>query len=169
MKSVTVFFIMWLGASFGGIAIGGMQSKRHVDLRLDAIVVAYEKASPPRKFVGTARSQLLLLRVNRLIKGNEDSRYIAVRYHFGGYDQPLKGADLQKGTLRRFSLTRDRDCDTALSDFIYIKQVTTTGEDAGRVLRLKLLSKDVTALREDMIVPCYDLFPAHSNHRPNGR
>lgn len=169
MRYTTVFLIICMVVSSTGVTVEGVQSYRRVDLKVAAVVVAYEEVSSVRQFVETARTQLLLLRVNRVIKGGESSRYIAVRYQFGGYDQPLKSHDLEKLRQRRFSLTRDRDCDTALSDFVYIKQVTTTGEEAGRVLRLRLLTKDVSALPENMTVPCYNLFPAHSNHAHNRR
>src|SRR6185436_2761180 len=76
---------------------------------VDAVVTAYEEVSPSREFVGTGRTQVLLLRIRRVLRGHEDSRYIIVRNLYGGTDQLLSGQDLTRKKSRRFSLTRDYD------------------------------------------------------------
>lgn len=140
------------------LAIRGIegQSWKSVDLKVEADVVAYDPRTTSDKWIVGVQSQPLILRVTRLIKGTETSRYIAVHYGYGGDDQPLASEYLEKRKARKFSLHRIAQCTVGLSHLLWMSDVdAATGETIGKTPWLTQVTTELDQLPGDTSLPCY--------------
>jgi hypothetical protein len=147
------------------VGYGKEQGDRKVDLQAEGVVVGYDQLLPLINSPGVLQTQMLLVRVERVLKGHEKSRYIRVEYRYGSGQQPLATDMLERAKTMRLPLTRDSGCDGALKDVIYIKGERENGEKVEPLQRIKFLDKEAEGLPRNTVVPCYALYSSNLKHK----
>lgn len=152
--ALIIALLMTLPEPAASAKCGGGKGER---LTVTGTVVAYEQSALRlAKLTFVPRTERLIVRVDKRIKGREDSRYIKVVYTFGTDEPSLPDAIYAGGNRWRFTLTRDRSCDGAVQD-------PTSNTDAKAGAQIPQLQRtpgaEAEAIPTDSSLPCYALRP----------
>ena len=124
-------------------------------------VVAYERSLTALvQLTFVPNTEVLIVRVDKLIKGKEQAHYLKVVYRYGTDEPSLTKEVLDSSSQWRFRLKRDHNCDSSVGQ---MKSVKTPEEEEVTFLGLKFTGK-TEGLTDDTNLPCYLLEPG--NYRP---
>ena len=122
---------------------------------LEAIgtVVAYDQLISLTNITSAPKSQVLIVRIARRIKGPKNRSYIKVIYKYAANESPLPQNMFDGNNQWRFILTRDFRCDSTLRE---MKPIVTTQGQA--IPRLKF-TREKDLIQDGVSLPCYVLKP----------
>ena len=122
-------------------------------------VIAYDQLVPLTNITSAPQSQLLLVRIERRIKGRETARYIKVVYKYGVDEASLPETVFDGKSRWRFILKRDRSCDSSVGQMKAAKHETKERDEV-MLPHLKFTS-ETKGLEDNTNLPCYVLKPGN--------
>jgi hypothetical protein len=123
-------------------------------------IIAYDQYAPLMSITAAPQSQPLLVRLQKRIRGRENSPYIKVVYRYGINEMSLPEKLYDGKSLWRFILMRDHDCDSSLREMSLVKN--THKQEQGNVTLPRLnFVNETESPRNDVILPCYELRPSN--------
>jgi hypothetical protein len=130
-------------------------------LTVTGTVVAFEQSAlRVAKLTFVPRAERLFVRIDKCLKGNEESRYITVLYTYLGDEAALPDEVFDASKRRRFTLTRNRSCDGSLPQKAESKDSaaeTNTGVQLPQLQRTR--GAEAEDIPTDSSLPCYALRP----------
>ncbi len=105
--------------------------------------------------------EILLVRVDKVLKGKEKSKYIRINYVYG-YDIPPLPDEIFDGVKQwSFELKRDTDYDDPLREMLYVRAEDEKGKELPPVPVLARVpgAENEKLPTEDTIIPAYKLIP----------
>ena len=141
---------------------------REPDLVIVGTVVAYDPMSSLHLLTSAPNAQLIVVRIDNIIEGHEESRYVKV-VHRALYSTRNLPPEIFDGNRRwRFDFIKDCRCDGALSRSRSDAQEVT---DEGVLLDSgieRTAGAEAEPLSMDAILPCYEIMldALSSNLRP---
>lgn len=123
-------------------------------------VIAYDvPISGLAMLTSVPMEQLLIVRIDRPMNRNQETRYIKVAYRRWFNEPELPTGVLDGRGKWRFAVTRDRSCDGSVGELRSIKSKTEDGKEV-ILQRLRQTSgAEKEELPDDRILPCYLLRP----------
>jgi hypothetical protein len=123
-------------------------------------VIAYERSvTRLAQLTFVPNTEVLIVRVDKLIKGQEQAHYLKVVYRYGT-DEPSLAKEVFDGRSQwRFTLQRDRNCDSAIGQMKSVKTQTKEGEEV--TLSGLKFTGETEGLPDDTNLPCYVLKPGN--------
>ncbi|HEX6649013.1 MAG TPA: hypothetical protein VF075_05725 [Pyrinomonadaceae bacterium] len=121
-------------------------------------VIAYDRSvTRLTQLTFVPNTEVLIVRVDKLIKGKEQAHYLKVVYRYGT-DEPSLAKEIFDSTSQwRFKLKRDRNCDSSVGQMKSVKIQTEEGEEV--TLSGLKFSGQTEGLTDDTNLPCYVLTP----------
>lgn len=148
--------LLWAGSLFCLSATEPSAYKLD-EVRLRGTIVGFDSLASSGNITYAPQSQLLIVRINKMISGREQSRYIIVIYeYFASEDRFLP--DLISGRQKRweFVLSRRTSCDNPLAKIRYAKGFSLEGKEIFKVLRLED-NGGLDDVPDSKILPCYEV------------
>lgn len=128
-------------------------------IKLSGTVVAFEQ-SPWHisKLTSVEKSEVMIVRVNKVIKGKEQSKYIKVIYRYLSEKNALPEKVFSSDNEWNFALTRNSSCDNSIAKTYPKSQRNDViaGDDSAMIYLVPTGSHDKNILTEQ-ILPCYSL------------
>lgn len=123
-------------------------------------IVAYERSvTRLAQLTFVPNTEVLIVRVDKLIKGQEQAPYLKVVYRYGT-DEPSLAKEVFDGRSQwRFTLKRDRNCDSSVGQMKSVKTQTKEGEEV--TLSGLKFTGETEGLTDDINLPCYVLKPGN--------
>ncbi len=132
--------------------------RREKQLVIVGTVAGYDQFLSLVNLTSAPQVQLLIVRVEKRIKGREESRYIKVIYKYGT-DEPSLPEEIFNGKSQwRFTLTRDHSCDCSVRE-MQSKQIEGEGGAEATLPRLKRTNA-TEEIPNNANLPCYALRPS---------
>ena len=123
-------------------------------------VVAYERSvTRLAQLTFVPNTEVLIVRVDKLIKGQERAHYLKVVYRYGTDEPSLAKEVFDSRSQWRFTLKRDRNCDSSVGQLKSVKTQTKEGEEV--TLSGLKFTGETEGLTEDTNLPCYVLKPGN--------
>lgn len=123
-------------------------------------VVAYERSvTRLAQLTFVPNTEVLIVRVDKLIKGQEQSHYLKVVYRYGTDEPSLAKEIFDSRSQWRFRLKRDRNCDSSVGQMKSVKAQIREGEEV-TLSGLKFIG-ETEGLADDTNLPCYVLKPGN--------
>jgi hypothetical protein len=101
--------------------------------------------------------ETLIVRIERVIKGKQQSRFIKIRYQCWEGEPSLPDSILDSTKRLRFSLSRDHSCDSSLGKMKGAKPATQKGAEVA--FPYFKFTSETEGLTDDTNLPCYVLKP----------
>ena len=123
-------------------------------------VVAYEiSVTRLAQLTFVPNTEVIIVRMDKLIKGQEQAHYLKVVYRYGT-DEPSLAKEVFHGRSQwRFTLKRDRNCDSSVEQ---MKSVRTQPKEEEEVTLSGLkFTRETEGLTDDTKLPCYVLKPGN--------
>jgi hypothetical protein len=121
-------------------------------------VIGYDRLAEAGNLTSAPQSQLLIARVDKILKGKEKAKYIKIIYeYFSSEETHLKALLSDEKHQWKFVLSRNKRCDSTLKEAKYAKGIAL---DGAKEIMPVLLLKDVgglEAISESTNLPCYSL------------
>lgn len=134
--------------------VGYSQDKRDYDLSVVGNTIAYDSLSDKVLIPGGYQIQTFLFRINKLKRGEENSKYILIYYfHIAG--KPLTKEISDSKISSKFNLVRKKDCDGKISDFIYKEETISEGENLNLLKPLPGQEDEFRMIPVEQRIPCY--------------
>lgn len=125
-------------------------------------VIAYERSvTRLTQLTFVPNTEVLIVRVDKLIKGQEQAHYLKVVYRYGTDEPSLAREVFESRNQWRFKLKRDRNCDSSVGQ---MKPEKIQGKEGKDVILSGLKFTSTEGLPDDTNLPCYELRPG--NYRP---
>lgn len=123
-------------------------------------VVAYERSvTRLAQLTFVPNTEVLIVRVDKLIKGQQQAHYLKVVYRYGS-DEPSLAKEVFDGRSQwRFTLKRDHKCDSSVGQMKSVKTQTKEGEEV--TLSGLKFTGETEGLADDTSLPCYVLKPGN--------
>jgi len=123
-------------------------------------VVAYETSvTRLAQLTFVPHTEVLIVRVDKLIKGHEQAHYLKVIYRYGT-DEPSLAKEVFDGRSQwSFTLKRDRNCDSSVGQMKSVRMRTKEGEEV--TLSGLKFTRETEGLTDDTNLPCYVLKPGN--------
>src|SRR5690349_3038411 len=119
-------------------------------------VVAYERSvTQLAQLTFVPNREVVIVRVDKLVKGREQARYLKVVYNYGTDEPSLMKEILNSQKQWRFRLKRDQSCDSSIGQ---MKTVEPATKEGALVSGLKFIS-ETEVLPDETSLPCYELKP----------
>jgi|SRR5918911_4717946 hypothetical protein len=157
-QRLVAIFLLALFITNSWVEVLGQKPRR---LKISGTIVGFDFMSSLinlyEPFDSPARRMILLVRVDKLNKGQEQSRYLLVHYKYWYYDE-VRLSDAIRSGLEQWhvKLTREAKCDEKLRDILYMNAQTENGTKLSpqpRLIRTSGGKNDDFPL--DTVVPCY--------------
>jgi hypothetical protein len=153
LSLIFVQMIAWLNPM---VEFGSMRSEKK-SLVVVGTVIAYDPLQALTNITSAPQSQVLVVRIEKRIKGRESAGYLKVVYEYGG-DQPSLPKGIFDGKSQwRFVLKRDGRCDSSLKEMKAAKPQSRE-EEKVTLPHLKFTDEE-ERLPDDTTLPCYVLKP----------
>jgi len=138
-------------------SVAQVDSSVDTQLEVAGAIVAYDGFVAATNTTFAPRQQILIVRVDKVLKGFEISRYLKVVYEYFQSDDELVKALLsaRKESLT-FVLSRDARCDSTLAEMMFIELEALDGTYIGKQRKLKDLD-GLDQIPEYTKLPCYNL------------
>jgi|KBSSwiStaDraftv2_1062776.scaffolds.fasta_scaffold224344_2 hypothetical protein len=123
-------------------------------------VIAYERSvTRLAQLTFVPNTEVLIVRVDKLIKGQEQAHYLKVVYRYGTDEPSLTKEVFDSSRQWRFILKRDSNCDSSVGQ---MKPVKTQTKDEEEVTLSGLkFTGETEVLADDTCLPCYVLKPGN--------
>lgn len=140
MKKLLVFiFILFFVNLFNQIARSQEVSKPG-KIKVEGNVVAIDALAPMEGLTFGMQQEIFIFRIEKLIQGNEDSRYIKVKYVYYSNASPLVSGLLKGGVNKwKIKLERDQNCDSNLEEMSFSKSYVV--ENINKEMLEKMVEK----------------------------
>ena len=123
-------------------------------------VVAYERSvTRLAQLTFVPNTEVLIVRVDRLVKGQEQAPYLKVVYRYGTDEPSLAKEIFHSRSQWRFTLKRDSNCDSSVEQMKSVKTQIREGEEI--VLSGLQFTDETERLTDDTRLPCYVLRPGN--------
>jgi len=123
-------------------------------------VIAYERSvTRLAELTFVPNTEVLIVRVDKLIKGQEKSHYLKVVYRYGTDEPSLTKEVFDSRRQWRFILKRDSNCDSTVGQMKAVK--TQTKEEEEVTLSGLKFTGETEMLADDTYLPCYVLKPGN--------
>ena len=152
-KILTICATLLLCSSLG--RVGYASNPKDSDLELAGTIVAVENLFEHIYSSEKINTSYLIVRVDRIIKGQQDSHYILVSYNWRLKDKldPFS----KHATQWRFNLTRRKDCAKTLRELQYVGFGFEGKETSGIMPRFRRTwGVEFEPLPFDVSLPCYE-------------
>jgi hypothetical protein len=141
---------------------GGLVHRANKESMLTIVgpVIAYERSvTRLAQLTFVPNTEVLIVRVDKLIKGQEQAHYLKVVYSYGTDEPSLTKEVFDSKRQWRFILERDRSCDSSAGQMKAVKSQTKEGEEI-ILSGLKFIG-ETEGLADDTHLPCYVLKPGN--------
>jgi hypothetical protein len=155
LSLILVQLIAWLNPM---MEFDSMRSENK-SLVVVGTVIAYDQLLPLINITSAPQSQVLLVRIEKRIKGRESAVYVKVVYEYGGDEPSLPKGIFDGKSQWRFLLKRDGRCDSSLREMKAGKPQSKEGEEV-TLPHLKF-TDETEVLADDTNLPCYVLKPGN--------
>ena len=119
-------------------------------------VVAYERSVLQlAQLTFVPNKEVVIVRVDKLLKGREPARYLKVVYNYGTDEPAFEKEIFDSRKQWRFRLKRDQSCDSSIGQ---MKSVEPQSKEGPAVSGLKFTS-ETDVLPDETSLPCYELKP----------
>ena len=123
-------------------------------------VIAYERSvTRLAKLTFVPNTEVLIVRVDKLRQGQEHAQYLKVVYRYGTDEPSLAKEVLDSRSQWRFTLKRDRSCDSSVGQMKSVKTQTKEGEEV--ILSGLKFINETERLADNTNLPCYELRPGN--------
>lgn len=123
-------------------------------------VIAYERSvTRLAQLTFVPNTEVLIVRVDKLLKGHEQAQYLKVVYRYGTDEPSLSKEVFDSRSQWRFTLKRDRNCDSSVGRMKSVKTQIKEGEEV--ILSGLQFTDETEELTDDTNLPCYILRPGN--------
>jgi len=141
-------------------ALAKPERKARCDLIVQGKVVAkYVAPIDLVKLTDLPNVETLIVRIEKRLKGRQQSHYIKVRYQYWEGEPVLPDSILDSTKRWRFSLSRNHRCDSSLREMKAAKPETQKSADVD--LPYFKFTGETEGLTDDTNLPCYVLKPGN--------
>jgi hypothetical protein len=130
-------------------------------LRIVGSIIGFDAYSHLINQPESVAYEILLVRVDRILAGKENAKYIRVQYTYGPGEPALPSQIFDGGRQWRLLLSRDANYDLPLRELLYNGARDERGKDLPPILRLKRLpgAENEHLPPADTVIPCYAIRP----------
>jgi hypothetical protein len=126
-------------------------------IKIIGTVIGFDSFAATGNLTFAPQSQLLIVRIDKSLKGKEKAQYIKIIYeYFSSEDTFLPNLISSEKKQWKFNLVKENSCDSSLQEVKYGKSTSLDGKEEIKFLRLK----DIGGLKnisESIELPCYIL------------
>lgn len=145
----TAYIIVSIALCFFVIAsVFGQKRKR---LRIEGEIMGYDKLSSLENLSSAPWVQTFILRVNKVIKGNESEPYIIIVHRT--FNNEILNNIRNGNTKVKLKLKREKRCDSSIAELRKAKLNGKSTKQEGILFRIEWLRSDVPWPTAKM--PCY--------------